>query len=272
MRGEITRGLADVNGAQLYYEVSGEGDPVALVHGFSLDTRMWDGQVDALADRYRAIRYDARGFGKSAIPDGEPFRHADDLRALLNFLDAPAAHLVGLSMGGRIALQHALLYPENTRSLVLVGAALDGFQWSDEWNASQDAIEERARRDGPRAANAMWLEHELFAPALEQPACAARLKEMVDGFSGRNWLGENPPKGIDPPSAHRLADIRVPTLVIVGERDLPDFHRIADALADGMPSAKKAIIAGVGHMSNMENAAAFNALLLDFLQAQSQTV
>jgi 3-oxoadipate enol-lactonase len=265
-------GFADVNGTRLYYEIAGHGDPVVLIHGLCLDTRMWDDQFDALADRYRVIRYDVRGFGKSAVPTGEAFRHADDLRALLDCLAAPAAHIVGLSMGGRIALHHALLYPEATRSLVLVDSALDGFAWSGGWIASLNTIEDCARRDGARAANAMWLEHELFAPARERPACAGKLAQIVGDCSGWNWLHASPAIGIDPPVADRLVDIRMPTLVVVGERDLPDFLTIADALAEGIPSAAKAVMPGAGHMSNMEDAAEFNALLLNFLQAQSKTV
>ena len=262
-------GFADVNGTRLYYEVAGRGDPVVLVHGLCLDTRMWNAQFDVLADRYRVVRYDVRGFGKSAVPTVEAFRHADDLRALLEHVDAPAAHVVGLSMGGRIALHYALLYPEATRSLVLVDSALDGFAWSDEWRASLDAIGERAHRDGASAGNQLWLEHELFAPARERPACAAQLAEIVGDCSGWNWVHESPTVGIDPPAAERLGEIHVPALVVVGERDLPDFQVIADWLAEQIPSATKATMPGVGHMSNMEDAPAFNALLLNFLQAQS---
>src|SRR6185436_3073968 len=92
-------GYAPSNGTSLYYEVSGEGEAVVLLHGFSLDHRMWAPQVDALAGRYRVVRYDLRGFGRSA-PSPERFTHADDLLALLDHLHIDRAALVGLSMGG----------------------------------------------------------------------------------------------------------------------------------------------------------------------------
>ena len=158
-------GFANVNGTRIHYEIAGSGAPVVLIHGLCLDLRMWDDQVPALTERYRVVRYDVRGFGKSDQPGRATFRHADDLRALLDDLGIGAAHVVGLSMGGRIALHHALLYPQQTLSLTLVDSALDGYEWSEEWIASLDAIEERARADGPAAGNAMWLEHEIFAPA-----------------------------------------------------------------------------------------------------------
>ena len=153
MAHETHRGFAEVEGGRLYYEVAGDGDPVALIHGFGLDARMWDAQAEALADRYRVIRYDARGFGRSSVPAAEPFSHAGDLRALLRRLDVAPAHVVGLSMGGRIALNLALLDPAAVRSLTLVDAALDGFDWSAAWSASFDAMEECADATGSNARN-----------------------------------------------------------------------------------------------------------------------
>lgn len=266
MRLDVTRGFAAVNDTQLYYEDAGSGIPVVLIHGLCLSCRMWDAQLDALAERFRVIRYDVRGFGRSSVPE-KPFRHADDLRALLDYLNVPAAHVVGLSMGGRIALHYALLYPRGIRSLVLVDSALDGFDWHDSWSTSLDAIEDRGRREGAKAANRMWFNHELFSAARERPACSAALAEIVRYDSGWIWLNESLAQGIDPPARARLAEIRVPTLVIVGERDLPDFHAIADILAGGIPSAMKVEMPGVGHMSNMEDPAAFNELLMEFLTA-----
>jgi 3-oxoadipate enol-lactonase len=265
-------GVAAVNGTSLYYEVAGQGVPVVLIHGLGLDTRMWDGQFDVLASRYRVIRYDLRGFGKSALPTGAEFGHADDLRALLDYLEAPRAHVVGLSLGGRIALHHALLFPDATLSLLLVDSALDGFDWSEQWDASLDAIAECGLDAGPAAANEMWLQHELFAAAREQPDARAKLAQIVRECSGWNWVHESPAGGIDPPAGHRLNEVHVPTLVIVGERDLPDFQRIADRLAAQIPFARKVVMHGVGHMSNMENIQEFNSIVLSFLQGTKSVV
>lgn len=264
MRSEVTRGFAAVNGTELYYEDAGHGDPVVLIHGLCLSCRMWDSQLEPLAERFRVIRYDVRGFGKSAVPD-KPFRHADDLRALLDYLNVPTAHIVGLSMGGRIALQCALLYPEGTRSLVLVDSAIDGFDWDESWSTSLDAIEACGHRDGAKAANRMWLGHELFASAREHPECAAKLTEIVEADPGWIWLRESLAQGIEPPARTRLTEIRVPTLVIVGKRDLADFHAIADILMAGIAGAEKVEMSNVGHMCNMEDPATFNQLLREFL-------
>src|SRR5579862_1205636 len=266
MQSEVMRGFAAVNGTKLYYEDTGHGAAVVLIHGLCLSCRMWDSQLDSLVDRFRVIRYDVRGFGESAVPD-KPFRHADDLRALLDYLDVPRAHIVGLSMGGRIALQHAVLYPEQCRSLVLVDSAIDGFDWNENWSVSLDAIRACAHRGGAKAANRMWLGHELFATARENPECAPKLTEIVEADSGWIWLHDALAQGIDPPARMRLAEIRVPALVIVGKRDLPDFHAIANILVAEIPGAARVEMPGVGHMSNMEDPTAFNELLLGFLPA-----
>jgi 3-oxoadipate enol-lactonase len=263
-------GFAEVNGTRLYYEIVGSGAPLVLVHGRGLDTRMWDDQVAAFAATYRVIRYDVRGFGKSSLPSEMPFRHADDLQALLEHLGIRQAHVIGLSMGGRIAVDFALLYPESTLSLVLVDASLDGVDYSDAWNASLDAIAECARREGPGAGNEMWLDHELFAPARERAECHAKLAQIARDSPGWVWLHDTPLQPIVPPAAERLRDVHVPTLVVVGDLDLPDFQRIADKLAGEIGGARKVVLHGAGHMSNMEQPAEFNAVVLEFLEGATR--
>src|SRR6185436_13829592 len=98
MAANTDSGFAAINGGRLYWEAAGEGEPLVFIHGFTLDTRMWDDQWDVFAARYRVIRYDVRGFGQSTVPDG-PFSHQDDLRALMDYLGVDRFHLVGLSMG-----------------------------------------------------------------------------------------------------------------------------------------------------------------------------
>ena len=259
-------GIAEVNGTRLYYEVAGSGEPVVLVHAFTLDTRMWDDQFEFLAREFRVIRYDARGFGKSAPPNpGEPYSNAEDLAALLDRLDARQAHIVGLSMGGRFALDYAVTYPDGLRSLVVINGVIGGWQWSREWLAAYAPIVEAGRRRDVAQAKSLWLGLPLFAPARENPAVTARLKRMVDDYSGWHFVNQNPERAVAPPAAGRLGAIRAPTLVLVGDRDLPDFQRMAETLAREIPGARRATIAGAGHMANMEAPAAVNQSLSGFL-------
>jgi pimeloyl-ACP methyl ester carboxylesterase len=263
----VQPGFAEVNGTRLYYEAVGDGSALVLVHGFTLDTRMWDAQVDELARHYRVVRYDQRGFGRSALPGSEPYTHTDDLRALLEYLGIDvAAAVVGLSAGGEVALGLALAYPAALRALVLADAVVEGHKWSARWDAAVIPVWQGARQEGIAVGKARWLAHQgLFGPAQEQPAVAAGLARMVEDYSGWHWVNRDPQRRAAVPAIERLDQLHLPTLVVVGERDDADFQAQADALARGIPGARKAVIPGVGHMSNMEDPATFNRLVLDFL-------
>jgi pimeloyl-ACP methyl ester carboxylesterase len=257
-------GLAEVNGTQLYYEAAGEGAPVVLVHGFSLDHRMWDDQFEAFAQQLQVIRYDLRGFGRSALPDGGAYAHQDDLKGLLDHLGLSQAHLVGLSLGGAIAIDFALAYPTRVRSLVLVDAVLRGFQWSPEQSALDGAIWKTAARSGIAAAKAQWLGHPLFAPAQANAHAAPHLTRIVGDYSGWHFVNDDHQRHEDPPASQRLEEMTAPTLIVVGERDLPDFRRIAELLLQ-IPKAHKVVLPLAGHMSNMEAPGQFSDIVLEFL-------
>ena len=259
-------GFAEVNGTRLYYEVAGSGEPVVLVHAFTLDTRMWDDQFEVLARDFRVIRYDARGFGKSAAPNsGEPYSNAEDLAALLEQLDARRAHVVGLSMGGRFALDYAVTYPDGPRSLVVIDGVIGGWQWSREWIAAYAPIVEAGRRRDVAQAKSLWLGLALFAPARARAPVGARLKQMVDDYSGWHFVNQNPERAVSPPAVGRLGAIRAPTLVVVGELDLPDFQRMSERLEHDIPGARRATIPGAGHFANMEAPDGVTRALREFL-------
>ncbi len=123
-------GRVPVENGELAYELRGEGDPVILLHGGMLDSRMWDAEMKVLEGRYTAIRYDARGHGESSMPT-ERFKHYEDLRTLMTALELPRASLVGLSGGGRIAVDFALTYPDLVEKLVLVATGLSAMKTKD---------------------------------------------------------------------------------------------------------------------------------------------
>ena len=264
------QGFAEVNGTRLYYETAGVGDAVVFVHGFTLDTRMWDDQFEAFAQRYRVIRYDARGFGKSALPDGTPYAPHDDLKAVLEHLGVERAHVVALSMGGGIGIDFALTYPHMTRTLVAVDAVVGGWRWSDEEVKHTKLRNEATASEGIPGAKRAWLANPLFAPANEQPTVAARLVQIVEDYSGWHFVHDNPTVSLKPRAFERLGHITAPTLVILGERDVADFQGMADALAARVPNARKIVLPNVGHMSNMEAPHAFNDVVLGWLEEQSK--
>jgi len=255
------RGFVKVEGGQLYFEAAGAGPVVVLIHGFALDTRMWDDQWEALTPHYRVIRYDVRGFGQSSLPGAETFSHLEDLLALLQQLAATPAHLIGLSMGGGLALDFALMYPAHVHSLILADSTLSGFNWQKDWGEPFRA----AKFFGLDAAKAAWLNDELFAPANTQPIVAARLQKMTETYSGHHWLQPVHTRGLEKPAIEQLENLRLPLLMVEGERDLPDFRAITHLLAERAPRARLVTLPGVGHMVNMEAPAEFNRLALEFL-------
>ncbi|MDP7578657.1 MAG: alpha/beta fold hydrolase [SAR202 cluster bacterium] len=257
-------GIAEVNGTALYYQEDGGGHPVVLVHGHTVDSRMWDDQVQRLGTKYRVIRYDSRGYGRSAIPSNKKYAHTDDLKALLDHLEVSRAHVIGLSMGGLIALDFALAWPETVSSLVTVDAVLGGYDWNEAGNLIR-SVHRTALKHGVEKAKNVWLESALFAPAMEKTKVAASIRRMVTDYTGWHWLNRAPIRGNEPVAIDRLHEISCPTLVVVGQRDTPDFQAIAEILHMGIHNARKTILAGAGHMANMEEPEKFNEILMEFL-------
>ncbi len=255
-------GYAVINGATLYYETAGSGEPVIFVHGMGLDCSMWDGQFSTFADNYHVIRYDLRGFGRSSIPTGD-YAHHTDLYALMQHFGIQKANLVGLSMGGRVVIDFAITYPGAVKSLTMVDAVVHGYQAKE--NVSTLAVGNAARERGPKAANEMWLKHDLFIPANKNHAVAAQLKNIIDNYSGWHWVNKNPWIPIEPQAIQQVHKITAPSLVIAGEQDLEDFHAIATLLHEKIAGSKKVVMMGVGHMPNMEDPDTFNNHVRSFL-------
>lgn len=271
MHFDTTSGIAAVNGTNLYYEFTGTGPAVVLIHGYTLDTRMWADQIEAFSQNYRVVCYDLRGFGRSALPTQDLYSHADDLKALLDFLGVARAHIMGLSLGGAVAVDFALAYPATVNSLILVDAsAVDGYPWPDALNPWFDAIGQAAKAGDLDQARTHWLNTGWFTPAQAKPVVAAKLRQIVNDYSGWHFAHHNPVKASVISANQRLAEIEAPTLVVVGEYDLPFYNLpLAEHLSQTIPHARKIMLPGVGHMANMEDHDGFNKAVLEFL---SETV
>jgi pimeloyl-ACP methyl ester carboxylesterase len=225
---------------------------------------MWDGEVEHFARAHTIVRYDLRGFGRSSLPVA-PFTHVGDLSALLSHLGIARAHLVGLSMGGGVAIDFALTQPQAVRSLVLVDTTVSGFKWQEN-GAEINAAWAAAKRGGIEAGRAAWLASPLFAPALRIPSVAGRLRAMVDEYSGWHFVHDSPQRPLQPPAWERVAAIAAPTLVLVGALDLADIRTIAARLMREIPGARGHVIDGAGHMLNLEAPARFRELVAAFAQ------
>jgi 3-oxoadipate enol-lactonase len=235
---------------------------------------MWDGLFEPLAERRRTVGIDLRGYGRSALPGG-PFSYVEDVRAVVDHLDLAPAALVGASFGGRIALDVALTYPDRVSAFVLLAPALSGWAESDELellDAEENRLLDAGDLDGAVELNVRtWVDGPGRGPDAVDPAVRARVGEMQrQAFETilAAYQREPPPgpvASLEPPAADRLAEIRVPTLVVVGDRDFPDFRTIADRLAAEIPGARQAVLEDAAHMLALERPAEVRQLIDEFL-------
>ncbi|HZO76142.1 MAG TPA: alpha/beta hydrolase [Ktedonobacteraceae bacterium] len=265
--------FVEVNGTQLYYEVLGEGHPLVLIHGGYMDRRMWDDQFHAFARHYRVIRYDVRGFGKSKLPS-VPYADRQDLYTLLNYLGVEKTYLLGLSLGGVIALDFTLEHPAMVDALILVGSPVPGFpiellyteeqleQLRSRWAAFEKA---RQERDLPAMVDAL-MQDPTLVPSPNYPVARQRVRDNLSEYSFAWVLDPAPRQDLEPPAYQRLAEIHTPTLIILGAQDDPRLFKDADKLERDILDASRVTIAETHHMPNMERPEEFNAIVLDFLE------
>ena len=245
--------MAEVNGTRLFYEAQGQGPPLLFVHGFTLDHRMWRRQAQALAERFRVVCYDVRGFGRSDMPGAAQYRHAEDAAALCEHLGLGRVVVVGHSIGAAQTLELALTQPGLVAGWISICmSGLGGIPFPPEVTAVFGAVRAAVSAGDVDTAKRIWSSCAWFAPAREKPELRAELEQMISDYSAWHWLHDNPAKGIDPPAASRLAELRMPALVITGERDLRYNSVVGDALMRSIPGATALRVAGAGHLACME--------------------
>lgn len=259
-------GYAELGQSRLYYEIAGEGEPtVVLLHGGMLDASMWDEQFELLSRSHRALRYDASAHGRSALPPDAYWDHAD-LRGLMDHLGIDRAVLVGLSMGGRVAVDMALEEPQRVQAVVAVSPGLGGYRFESEFHAANrksmiaawksgdfDAVVEAFQRD--------WTDGPHRAPEDVDPGVRERVREMARSTVESVMEG----RSLHPPAIERLDELELPMLVVVGELDDPGILEIGSMLVAADPNAELVTVPGVAHMVNLEVPERFNELLLGFL-------
>ncbi|HXV96276.1 MAG TPA: alpha/beta hydrolase [Gaiellaceae bacterium] len=248
-----------------------------LVHAGVGDRRLWDGQLEALADTHKVVRLDLRGFGDSPLPGG-PFSYVDDLRALLDHLALDRVALVANSFGGRIALDFALAHPERVNALVLAAPAVTGWEGSAELDAfdeEEDALLDAGRVDEAVELNLRtWLDGDRRGAAPLRPdlrTALARMQRRAFDVQLQAYAASPTPEATgwsDPPAIGRLAKIAVPTLVVVCEHDQPAFRALGERLAAELPNAE-AVLMETGHLPAFERPEEFNRLVLGFLAGTS---
>jgi len=260
--------IAEINGERLYYEVTGAGPRIVLIHGWSLNLEMWDPQVSTLSQRFRVIRYDRRGFGRSSGREDASW-DAADLEALLDHLGEGKVHVLGMSQAGRVALQFALRNPDRVSSVILHGATPPqgfGLPWSGADRVPFDAWARIAREQGPDAFRRAWAEHPLMHVPAGRSDIRARLAELLASYAGGRILDPAPPSGpVGPFTMQDLSLVGVPTLVLIGESEVPYLQIVARGIASYIPNARLMVVPGGGHVVNLIEPEAYNAAVLEFL-------
>ena len=261
-------GFAEINGSKIYYEIAGTGEPLILIHGWSFDARCWDGQFDIFSKEYRVLRYDLRGFGRSALPDtGAAYSQTKDLIALLDYLNIKKAHVVGHSFGGKVAFDFVLNNPEKVISLILPDAAMDvpGLKVSEDVITWIRDTWKTGREKGVEEAKKLWIKGSPLKPAMNNPISASLVKQMIEDYSGWHWVNNDPHTRFVKFPPERLSEIKVPTLILVGELNPKIYHDWADIQKKYIPNSQKEIIPNAGHALNIENPEKVNELVLKFL-------
>ena len=263
-----TTGYAASNGAKLYFESRGEGPALVFIHAGVSDHRMWDPQVDAFSSRFRVVRYDLRGFGKSTMPD-ETFALRDDLLAVLQHLNIRKAALVGCSMGGATAIDFALEHPEMVTALVPVGAGVSGWDdWSPESLAMMKSLIDAAQKGDTDAAFELSAPYWIDGPARDSSRVDPRYRERALQLYKENFSLEffkRNENRLNPPAIARLKEIECPTMVLIGDSDAQDLRKVAQHLVREIPGASMTIIENAAHLPSLEHPAQFNQLLNAFL-------
>ena len=236
--------------------------PVLLIHGHTLDKRMWQPQIAALEGQFEIIAPTLRGYDNSG-QSNSAFSHAEDLIALLEARGVARVHVVGLSLGGNIALEIAVRFFDRVATLTLLDSSLKGFAPDAAQLEIGHAVQRAFDTGGLEAARVAWLGAPLFAAAREDPVLQKQLEAWVADYSGWHWAHGVSPSAQIPDLSSRLSEITAPTLIAVGERDTAYFHSVAAALHAGIAGSRLKVIAGAGHMVNLERAEIINALLLE---------
>ncbi len=261
-------GFAPINGASIYYQVTGKGYPLVLLHAGIADRRMWEPQIPVFAEKYRVITYDMRGYGKTEMPPGY-YAHHRDLYRLMDYLGITRANILGLSLGGREALNLTIEHPERVNRLVLVGSGLGGYRMKDQgtieqWPAIETAIQTGKYEQAAELEMRIWVAGQKRSLQEVDPEVRRLAKEMlIPTYATPPEKGLEEP--LEPPASSRLWEVKAPTLLMIGELDVPDMQTIFKVLSAGIQGAQKITIPGTAHLPNLEKPAEFNKAVMDFL-------
>lgn len=266
----VKRGVINVDSGKLFYEELGEGEPLIFIHGHSFDHYEWDPQFYAFAKKYRVIRYDVRGYGRSSMPrEYSSCSHAGDLLQLMNTLKIKKAHIVGLSMGGFIATDFLALHQNRLLSATMAsgdiwsGSPGPASPWTESDIAKRKEEIQTYKRKGVFNNKVAWFN----ALTTRNGHPITQLREpvwnMIYKWDAWQPLHVEPRFLLGTSVIEKLqhTNIAVPVLVLTGSFDADKKNKLMQLV----PSAKQAFVENAGHVSNLENPEDFNKKLTSFL-------
>lgn len=261
---KIESGYAESDGGKIFYEVAGQGQDMIFIHDGLLHREVWDHQFPVFADRYRVIRYDRRGYGLSPRPE-RAYSDLTDLHRIFEKVGVDSAILVGMSAGGRLAIDFALEYPSKVSALVLVGAVLRGYTYSEHFytRGGRLGLSDYANTEKMLS---YWFDEDPYeiAPGNDAARLVAR-KLLAANPQNLNRdkfnLAQQPARQ----ALGSLHKISVPTLVVIGEHDIPDVHAHGGAIESGIRNAQRIVMSDAAHLVPLEQPEDFNNQVSLFL-------
>jgi 3-oxoadipate enol-lactonase len=260
----VDSGYVNVDGGKLFYEIAGKGENIVLLHDGIVNNRIWDEQFPLLAKHYRVIRYDRRGYGKSTDPQTQ-YSHLDDLNQVFIQLKVDKAAIFGMSSGGRLAIDFTIKYPEKVKGLVLIGAVVGGFGYTSHMDTRGGTFIRSDFSDPVKLIKHFIMDdpYEIYSGNIK---AKEKVMTLLPYFGRDNTIPTKPPEKI---AIKCLSEIKVPTLILVGEYDIPDVHAHAGAINAGIQNSKREIIPKSGHLIPVEQPALFNDAVMNFLNKLS---
>lgn len=263
-------GFAEVDGAQIYYEIASSGTPFVMIHAGVADSRQWNNEFAFFAQTYQVIRYDMRGFGRSEPVEGE-FSHMGDLVEVLEALEVQdPVILMGCSMGGGLAMDFALAHPDRVKALIMVGSGPSGLELDvpvpPKFADAEKAYEKKEWDLLAELETQIWFDgtgrtSEQTDQEMRQLAYEMNRNALRHEAKG---IGKRLPN-TETPAFDRLEDLNRPVLVIVGVHDTPYILAAADYMVEKLPSAQKVTIEDAAHLPNMDHPNEFREIVRSFL-------
>jgi pimeloyl-ACP methyl ester carboxylesterase len=260
-----TSGYVEVDGSKIFYESAGEGPALIFIHDGLVHREIWNHQFSHFAEDYKVIRYDRRGYGKSSAAAGK-YSLVDDLNRLYTELEIQKACLIGMSSGGRLAINFALQYPDKVSGLVLVGAVVGGLPFTSHMFNRGGHSPEKFETEEEQIA--YYVQEDPYEIYRANKDATKQVAQLIKANPPKETGSAIPPPG--EPAYRRLAEIEVPALIVVGEFDHPDVHAHAGAINAGIENSKRDIIPKSGHLIPIEQPALFNSALEEFLDKAVQ--